>query len=475
MKWGRLPEWRAVADGYQSCVMSEDFQMLSPILRDATEVEEAVVASAWPRQDGPDLFGIEVEAFPLLVGPNGPAGRLSLEGAPPNVSSIMTEVAAAGDEILGRAADRLAFPTRTGGWITFEPGAQIEHSSAPGRTTAAERTEMAAVWNQLRAIFWEHRVCLLSLGVDPWNDAADIPQQLTIGRYVAMDSYLATRSGAGATMMRNTCSVQVNVDAGNGETRRERWLASQLLSPILTAMFATSPGPGACSRRAQAWQQLDPTRTGFPSWDTAEDADPVGDTVARALEADVMFISRNGATTPGKAGWSFADWLRDGHPTWGPPTLDDLESHLTTLFTEVRPRGGVLEMRGLDGLTEAWWHVPLVTVAALLYDPTSRGRAIELLEPLAPHLDAIWRRSAAAGLADPQIASLAAEIAQLATEAARRDPLSFDPADTAAVAEYFEEFTFQRRSPANLLATMLDDPAAALGWAAPQHATKGVA
>jgi len=453
--------------------MLEELELLSPVLRDASAVEDAVAAFVWPEQTGPDLFGIEVEAFPLLVDRGGPAGRLSLEGAPPSVISVVTDVAARSHEILDRVADELAFPTRAGGRITFEPGAQIEHSSAPGRTSSAVRMEMTAIWDELRAAFWEHRVCLLSLGVDPWNEAADVPQQLSGGRYLAMDSYLATRGTAGATMMRNTCSVQVNVDAGNGQTRRERWLASNLLSPILTAMFATSPGPGARSRRAQAWQRLDQTRTGFPSWERAADADPVHDTVARALGADVMFISRNGVVTPGKAGWSFADWLRDGHPTAGSPTMDDLESHLTTLFTEVRPRRGVLEMRGFDGLTQAWWHVPLVTVAALLYDPVRRGRVIELLEPLAPHLDTIWHRAAAAGLADPQLASLAAEIAGLATEAAGHDPDCFDPADATVVANYFEEFTFAGRSPADLLATKLADPAAALAWAAPEHAMQG--
>ncbi len=442
--------------------MSHERSIDSNVLRDSSDVEEAIAALVWPDQTQPDLFGIEVEAFPLVIDHQGPAGRLPLQKGHPNVLEVVGELASTSQEILDDSPGKLGFSTRAGGRITFEPGAQIEHSSAPGRSSTAVRHEMEAVWGELRDAFWEHRVCLLSLGVDPWNETSDIPQQLTAGRYVAMAEYLAARSDAGAQMMRNTCSVQVNLDAGNGETRRERWLASQLMSPILTAMFATSPGPVAVSRRAQIWQQMDPTRTGLPVWAHASDADPVRDTVERALEADVMFITRNGETVPGQAGWRFRDWLADGHPTWGAPTHQDLETHLTTLFTEVRPRGGVLEMRGIDGLTQAWWHVPLVTVASLLYDDSSRSRLIALLEPLVPRLNAAWYRAAAA-------------VASLAVDAAGKDPGCFDPADVTDAVGYFDQFTFRGLSPANLLTDKLPDPAAALAWAAPEHATKGAA
>ncbi|MEE8331027.1 MAG: glutamate-cysteine ligase family protein [Acidimicrobiia bacterium] len=455
--------------------MSDNEHPSSAPINDVSDVAEAVDVAVWPEQEGSDLFGVEVEAFPLLVNDKGPAGRLPLQGEHPSVVGITANVAATSSHICDRSTEKLAFPTAAGGWITFEPGAQIEHSSAPRKSSADVRREMTAVWDDLRDGFWEHNVCLLSLGVDPWNETATIPQQLTSGRYVAMESYFASRGNAGATMMRNTCSVQVNLDAGSGDTRRERWLASQLLSPVLTAMFATSPGNGVRSRRAQAWQQLDPTRTGFPSWDHIADADPVSDTVARALAADVMFIVRDGTTTPGRAGWTFGDWIRGGHPTAGRPTWDDLESHLSTLFTEVRPRHGVLELRGIDGLAQPWWHVPLVLSAALLYDQAARGRVIELFEPLASKLGEVWQRAASFGLADPELAILASSVAELAIEAARRDPGCFDGVDVVTAESFLDEFTLQGQSPGDVLLGKMANSAAALAWAAPEHAPGGAA
>ena len=445
----------------------------SPLLSNASDVEETVATYAWPHQSRPDLFGIEVEAFPVLIDDQGPAGRLRLLEGGPNVIDVVTGVAESSSHILERRNTKLEFATAAGGRITFEPGAQIEHSSAPQPSSVGVRREMTAVWDELRDAFWERRVCLLSLGVDPWNEPGDIPQQLTLGRYLAMDTYFAERGPAGATMMRNTCAVQVNLDAGNGETRRERWLVANLLSPFLTAMFATSPGPGAQSRRAAAWQQMDPTRTGFPAWEATYDVDPIRDTVDRAMSADVMFITRNGETTPGRVGWTFAAWLRDGHPRAGRPTVEDLETHLTTLFTEVRPRNGVLELRGIDGLPQAWWHVPLVVAGALLYSERIRGQAIELLEGFTSRLGDVWHLAAASGLGDPEIGPVAARIANLALEAASHDPACFDPVDVAVAEAYFEEFTLRGTSPADVLSTKMTDPMLALAWAAPEHAMKG--
>lgn len=44
----------------------------------------------------------------------------------------------------------------------------------------------------------------------------------------------------------------------------QRRRVANLLSPLLTATFSSSATPSSASRRAQTWQVLDPTRTGFP-------------------------------------------------------------------------------------------------------------------------------------------------------------------------------------------------------------------
>ena len=204
-------------------------------------VEACIAESVWPETDRPDRFGVEAEAFPIVVSEGRPQGRIRLRDGSPSVLSVLDELATTHSEVLERSGERLAYPTRSGGRITFEPGAQIEHATAPSGTALEVVSELKAVWDLIRAGFWSHQVCLLSLGVDPWNDAELIPQQLDEGRYKAMAAHFGSRGPAGAVMMGNTCSLQINLDAGRGVTRQERWVVANLISPFLTAMFAASP------------------------------------------------------------------------------------------------------------------------------------------------------------------------------------------------------------------------------------------
>ena len=56
-----------------------------------------------------------------------------------------------------------------------------------------------------------------------------------------------------------------------------------------------------------------------------------------ALSADVMIFFRpDGTSTCGTPGFTFRQWMEEGYPEVGYPTLDDLDYHLTTLFFEVR-------------------------------------------------------------------------------------------------------------------------------------------
>lgn len=438
-------------------------------------VEACIAESVWPETDRPDRFGVEAEAFPIVVSEGMPQGRIRLRDSSPSVLSVLDEVAATDSEVLERSEERLAYPIRSGGRITFEPGAQIEHATAPRNTLLEVVSELKAVWDLIRAGFWSHQVCLLSLGVDPWSDAELIPQQLGEGRYEAMAAHFGSRGPAGAVMMRNTCSLQISLDAGRGVTRQQRWVVANLISPVITAMFASSPAVGVRSLRARAWQTLDPTRTGFPDWNRIDDVDPIKDILERVLKADVIYINRNGVTIRGGKGWTFRDWVEEGHPTAGSPTPADLDVHLTTLFSEVRARHGTLELRGIDGIPQRWWHVPLLIAGALLYDQVARDLTMEALGPIASRLNKTWSTAAAEGLNDPELRLMAQTVAEIGVAAARRDSRRFDVQLTDSTEAFVEDFTFRGRSPADDLYPLLDDPRAALRWAEPDHALKGPA
>jgi glutamate--cysteine ligase len=415
----------------------------------------------------PGRVGLEVEAFPFEVPTDGVAAR----------RVPLQRLLGALDEAVGpplgsrrhEAGGSIAFPLDSGGALTFEPGGQLEHSTAPHPSPATALADVRAVAERLAEALLPRRTVLASAGLDVWRPGADVPQQLTAPRYLAMAAYFERRGPHGALMMRRSCALQVNVDLGDAGQRAERWLVANLVSPLACATFACSPGPGAVSVRALAWQGLDPTRTGFPRLlvDGSSD-DPTEQLAAAAVDADVLLLRRNPPPwRPGRPGWTFGDWLRDGHPDQGRPSVDDLRYHLGTMFPEVRARG-FLELRAVDALPARYQSVPVVLLVGLLEDATARAQVLAVVGRHRAELPELWRRAATVGLADPALCALAVETWSLALAGARRLPPGYLPADDLRRAESFlDRFTLRGRCPADELRELLErDPTDALAWAA---------
>jgi len=419
-------------------------------LNDLGSAVDLIDELTWAQDDRDDLVGLEIEAFPILRGP-GSGSRLPLHGPGGLIESLSQGLDPSQDSSMSDPP----FFSMGAGRVTFEPGGQIELSSSARWDTSVLRAEVESSWDSLEDVLCEVPADLVCLGIDPWHGIDDVPLQQRFGRYIAMDRYFHPRWPAGRVMMRNTCSIQVNLDSGQGRTREERWLVANLMSPLLGAMFSTSPGAdGVASRRARTWLEIDSTRTGFPQWGGPESAEPLEDVRRMALSARVMFVVREGVFVPLESPLTFAEWIRTGHPDLGSPTRSDLRTHMSTVFTEVRPRAGILELRAVDSLPRTWWMVPAVLGAALLYDPEARGRAAELLSPLAGRLDLTWRLSATEGMSAPELAEAAIGLSELALEAAERNH-RFGAEEVLVVDEFLERFTRRRQSPADELGPLL--------------------
>ncbi|HWB71302.1 MAG TPA: glutamate-cysteine ligase family protein, partial [Egibacteraceae bacterium] len=405
--------------------------------------------------------GLELEVFPVAVGDGGaPAGRLRLSET---VAVLDTAVprSATGDGV-----PRWSLPG--GGRLVPEPGGQVEHVTPVHRGVGAALDDLAAGAAVLAAAFGSGRrqVVLASAGLDVWHPVASVAQQLAAARYPAMAAYLARRGPMGRVMMCHTCALQVNLDLGPPAVAVERWRVALLVAPLLVATFAASPVPAGLNGRSLAWQALDPTRTGFPRRFLAGDDDPVAVIADAALAADVMLVRRPGGAVPGRPGWRFGSWLRDGDAEHGRPTADDLDYHLTTLFHEVRARG-FLEVRSVDALPARWRAAPVTLLAGLVYDDRARHAVLSLLERHRRRLPQLLARAAVSGVADPALCALTVEAWSFALAGAGRlGPGYLAPSQLRATEAFLERFTLRGRCPADELRACLTESAtAALAWA----------
>ncbi|MEU8261786.1 ergothioneine biosynthesis glutamate--cysteine ligase EgtA [Micromonospora sp. NPDC048999] len=301
---------------------------------------------------------------------------------------------------------------RHGGTVTVEPGGQVEISSAPRPSVAALIRASEADVAELTAALAADGLVLGSTGMDPWRAPRPVVET---PRYRAMRCVFDRHGPAGRVMMYSTAGLQICLDAGEPDRLTRRWAAAHAVGPPLLAAFATADRhagrpTGWASARMAAWLAIDPTRT-RPVWSPDRaDRDPVAAWTDYALDAPLLCVRGDGPDWTPPAGVTFADWLAGALPR--PPTSDDLEYHLSTLFPPVRPRG-YLEIRYLDAQPGRDWTVPLAALAALFAEPATTREALAVALPVADR----WHAAARYGLADAALADAAAALLELALAA----------------------------------------------------------
>jgi len=374
------------------------------------------IAAAGFRPGGPGLVGAEVEWH--------------LTSAADRRRRIDDETVKA---VLG-VRDALPRCTR----LSFEPGGALELSTRPASVRECF-DDLEADRARLAAALADEGLELLGLGLDPVR----LPRRVVrSARYQAMEELFDQDGRAGRWMMANTASVQVCLDTGAEADLAPRWDLAHRLGPVLVAAFANSPlrrGEPSLwrSTRQHVWTAIDPSRSR-----PVPQGDPRESWARYALDARVMAVRGPGRWTVPR-GLTFRDWLRD--PGLRPPTGDDLDFHLTTLFPPVRPRGRYLELRMIDAQPGPDWIVPVAVAAALLDDPAAHQAAAEALEPLWHGATAadLYLRAATAALHDPALAA-AARTCFTAALAAQPDPVV-----AAAVQTFTDAYVAQGRTRAD--------------------------
>jgi glutamate--cysteine ligase len=317
--------------------------------------------------------------------------------------------------------------------VSFEPGGQIEVSTLACESPSKLVSALDGIVSPLRTAMRDEGIELVSVGIDPHNDARAIPLQLEVPRYRRMTDYVESIGPFGIRMMRQTAAIQISVDRGAHPARRWRLLND--LAAYITAIFANSPvyldrDTGDQSFRAHCWRQLDPTRTGV----ALDDSDAAGAYARFALGAgDMMSSSRDGRYP------SFEETLTSGagDASWS--------THLSTLFPEVRPRGH-FEVRSCDAIDSEWYAAPIVFVAALSYDEQAAREA----GTLAAESAALLRSAGVDGLRDTSIARTARDLFQLALDGARRLGARYVDGRTLEIAtEFSHRYTNVARAPAD--------------------------
>jgi len=376
-------------------------------------------------------IGAEVEIILVDVGTRRP---LRLDGPRSTLALLRHAGASAG--WCERRSAKAGVPEMNlpdGGRITFEPGGQIEISSAPNASLSDLVRQLRETVDRISAAA-SPDIELLACGVDPLTPVDEVAPQLHAERYRRMLRHFDRIGPSGARMMRQTASFQVCIDGGEAPERT--WTVLNGLAPHVVAMFANSAryearATGHKSFRRHIWATLDPRRTGL----LGVSGDPIEEYLRFALDAPAFLL-------PDVAGEAapFSYWLTRG------ATSADWCAHLSTLFPEVRPRG-YFELRSCDAVAPEWYAVPLVLVAGIAYHRPSLDAAAELLGCPDP---ALLARAGQLGLADPTLRAVAPALCELALAGCRALGTAFvEDDDLDAAGAFFDRYTRRGLSPAD--------------------------
>src|SRR5689334_16445528 len=321
---------------------------------------------------------------------------------------------------------RVVALARGGASITLEPGAQLELSGEQCPTIHCTEKELATHVREVVTVGRDLGIAFLGLGMQPVSHLDEIewvPKQ----RYRIMGPYMTRVGTLGQRMMKQTATVQANIDYADERDAMLKMRVGMGIAPLVNAMFANSSVSegdlnGYLSYRGHIWTDTDNARCGLLPFVFREGAS-FADYVEWALDVPLYFILRDGRYLTDVTGVPFRRFLAEGS---GPhrATLDDWNLHLTTLFPEVRLKG-YIEFRSADSQMPAYMLGLPALVKGICYTDDCLDAAWDLVkrwsfeERLAIYRD-VHREALQARARTIRILELARELFAIAEEGLRR-------------------------------------------------------
>jgi glutamate--cysteine ligase len=328
--------------------------------------------------------------------------------------------------------------TRDKAQITLEPGGQIELSGEPCDNIHCTYAEFTQHIRELLEVTEPLGIIFLGLGMQPVSRLDQIewvPKQ----RYRIMAPYMLKVGKLGQRMMKQTATVQANIDYGDEKDAMAKFRTGMGLAPILIAMFANSPiceGQlnGYRSFREHIWTDTDRNRSGLLKFAFLPEVS-FAHYVEYALDVPMYFIVRNKHYID-MTGLTFRQFLQYGH-NGERATIEDWGDHLTTLFPETRIKR-YIEIRSVDSQPPDLMPALSALIKGAFYDSDCLQAAWDLVKGwswdermqayLDSHVDALAARVRRYSLLD-----LARELLAIAWEGLRRQNQVNDVGDDETV------------------------------------------
>ena len=262
---------------------------------------------------------------------------------------------------------------------SLEPGGQLEWASGPAVSLwdiEAQYNRHLSIENQLCA---NHDLGRLYLSLEPICTPDDI-DLIQMNKYQLMNDLFRQSGKFGPWMMRNTTSVQVNVDFTSEEDANEMAFVADAIQPLFSILFSNTPfmngAPvGTANMRWRIWEDTDPGRCGSLFSHSITNPHQMVDEYSNWIQSvkTIFQYTPDGDAIAHEG--SLKKMIMDNP--------DETEYHIVSAlhqsFTHVRYKS-VLEVRAGDRPQKGYELSPAAFLLGLLTAPSTRKDVFEIVK-----------------------------------------------------------------------------------------------
>ena len=286
--------------------------------------------------------------------------------------------------------------TDQNGIYSLEPGGQLEWSSPPYENLNDLSIAQLRHRKLLDDVTDHHDLIVLHWGLEPilFPDDIDLIHQ---SKYQLMNDHMEKVNTHGKWMMRNTASIQVNIDITGKEDAEKMGFLADCLHPVCAYLFANSPfyknePAGKKNIRNIIWEQTDNHRCrNLVDHGISSPNDLIKNYIDYMMDIPGIFQlnSKNVLeTTDGTLG----DRLEYLYAN-GKIRNADIQLALHQVFTNVRYKH-LVEVRGADRPPLGHELAPIAFWTGLLTTDKTREKALDVVKQWSSQERASWNKSA---------------------------------------------------------------------------------
>lgn len=265
---------------------------------------------------------------------------------------------------------------------SLEPGGQLEWASPPMKTLHEINTQFIQHKDRVSEIVKREKLKIVDYSLEPLYTPSEI-ELIDSEKYRLMDQMFTQTGKLGQWMMRNTTSIQINIDFSSRQEAERMAYIADCLTPLAAILFANSPfwkgrPCGKENLRYKIWNDTDNSRCGNLLDHEIESPNSLVSKYAQYVQSvPAIFIEdEKGNVVSYKH--TLGSWLKELFNK-DKLTNELIQVALHQIFTHVRFKN-VLEIRGSDRPSSGFELAPVAFWIGLLLDDKTQNETFNILK-----------------------------------------------------------------------------------------------